>query len=173
MLKKLCFFSLGAINLLLLFKSVTAVCPICTFAVGTGLSLSHWLGVDDTITGLWIGGLTASMIAWTVTMLSRYNIRFYGRKIVVTILYFTLTLWPLYYKNLLGNPLNTLWGMDKLLLGIIIGTILFTLGSIWYYFLKLKNNGHAYFPFQKIIMPLGLLFIASILFYFIVRIYGK
>ena len=43
-----------------------AICPICTLAVGAGVGLSRWLGVDDTVTGLWIGGLTVSMILWTI-----------------------------------------------------------------------------------------------------------
>lgn len=161
------------LNATLFFNDINAVCPICTIAIGAGVSLSKWLGIDDTITGLWIGGLTASMIAWTVNFLSRRNIRFYGRKILVTIIYFFLTLWPLYHKHLIGNPSNTLWGVDKLLLGIMIGSVLFTIGSLWYYYLKLKNNGHAYFPFQKILMPIGILFIASVIFYFIVRCNGK
>ena len=32
-----------------------AICPVCTVAVGAGIGLSRWLGIDDSITGLWIG----------------------------------------------------------------------------------------------------------------------
>jgi hypothetical protein len=149
------------------------VCPVCTIAVGAGVSFSKWLGIDDTITGIWIGGFAASMIAWTVNFLTKHHIRFYGRKILVTTIYFFLILWPLYYKGFIGNPHNTLWGMDKLLFGIATGTILFTIGAVWYNYLKKRNNGHAYFPFQKIVMPIGMLIIASFIFYFIVRCYGR
>ncbi len=173
MLKTIIFRTILAIHSALVFHELNAVCPVCTLAVGAGVSLSKWLGIDDTITGLWIGALTASMIAWTVTLLSRYNIRFYGRKILVTTSYFALTLWPLYHKHLIGNPLNTLWGFDKLLLGIVMGVILFTISCLWYYYLKLKNKGHAYFPFQKIAMPIGFLCVGSIIFYLIVRCNGK
>jgi len=51
---------------LLFAKKALAVCPICTVAVATGIGFSRWLGIDDTITGLWIGGLTVSLksIGW-------------------------------------------------------------------------------------------------------------
>jgi len=43
---------------------VYAVCPICTVAVGAGLGISRWLGIDDSVTGLWIGGLILSSGLW-------------------------------------------------------------------------------------------------------------
>ena len=46
---------------LLFAKKALAVCPICTVAAATGIGFSRWLGIDDTITGLWIGGLTVSL----------------------------------------------------------------------------------------------------------------
>ncbi len=37
-------------------NSAQAICPICTIAVGAGVGFSRYLGIDDTIAGLWIGG---------------------------------------------------------------------------------------------------------------------
>ena len=37
-----------------------ALCPVCAIAVGAGIGVSRWLGVDDTITGVWVGGLIVS-----------------------------------------------------------------------------------------------------------------
>lgn len=146
-----------------------AVCPVCTFAVGMGIGLSHKLGIDDTITGLWIGALIASSIAWTVNILTRYNIKFIGRKPFIAGAYLLMFLWPLYHYSYIGIPGNTLWGQDKLLLGIIIGIITFTIGCIWYSYQKSRNQGHAQFPFQKVVMPVGLLVLISIIFYCITR----
>jgi hypothetical protein len=39
--------------------------------------------------------------------------------------------------------------------------------SLWYQILKKKNNGHAYFPFQKVVMPIVGLALMSVAFYFI------
>jgi len=43
-----------------------AVCPVCTVAVGAGLGFSRYLGIDDTISGIWIGGLMVSISFWTI-----------------------------------------------------------------------------------------------------------
>jgi hypothetical protein len=149
---------------------VQAICPLCTIAVSVGIGFSKWLGIDDTITGLWIGGLTVSLIAWTINWLNNKNTHFKGRKILVTLLYYLIIVGPLFYPlHIIGHPLNKLWGMDKLLLGIIIGSISFFVANIWYILLKKRNQGHAYFPLQKVIMPVGLLLILSMVFYFITR----
>jgi len=32
---------------------------------------------------------------------------------------------PLYLSKMIGIPLNTIWGIDKVLLGIAVGSVLF------------------------------------------------
>jgi len=153
--------------ILLPLTAAKAVCPICTVAVCASVGLSRWLGVDDTITGIWIGGLAVSIIIWTIDWLNRKNIRFLGRKILVVIGYYLLIIWPLYYYNIVGHPLNKLWGVDKLLLGMIIGTIGFIIAVLFNEYLKKKNNGRVYFPFQKVVLPVGWLAILSLALYLI------
>ena len=149
--------------------SAQAICPVCTIAVGAGVGFSRYLGIDDTISGIWIGGLVVSMIMWTINWLDKKNIHFKGRKIIITLGYYLLIVVPLYWTGIMGHPLNIMWGMDKLLLGIIVGSLGFFLVGIWYYDLKAKNEGHAYFPFQKVVMPVGTLLILSLIFYFLTR----
>ena len=148
---------------------VYAICPVCTVAVGAGVGLARWLGIDDTITGLWIGGLIVSLIMWTINYLDKKKIKFFARNIVVIVAYYALTVIPIYFIKTIWHPQNTIGGINKLLLGIIVGSILFYLGAIWYYYLKKKNNGHAYFPFQKVVMPVAPLIIMSIIFYFLTK----
>ncbi|MEI6596741.1 MAG: hypothetical protein WCL13_00825 [bacterium] len=152
-------------------KKALAVCPICTIAVGAGVGFSRWLGINDTITGLWIGGLIVSMIVWTESWLDKKNIRFKGRIFVNILAYYALIIIPLSYSGIIGNPLNTLCscGLDKLLFGIIAGSSAFWFGASWYFYLKEKNNGHAYFPFQKVVMPIAPIIILSIIFYFLTK----
>ncbi len=156
---------------LIVAKKALAVCPICTVAVGAGIGLSRWLGIDDSITGLWIGGLIVSMIAWTISWLTKKKINFRGRNAIVVIGYYLLIIAPLYFMKFIGNPLDSLCGcgIDKLLLGVIVGSSAFFFGTSWYYFLKEKNDGHAYFPFQKVVMPISPLIILSIVFYFLTK----
>lgn len=154
---------------LVLVKKALAICPVCTIAVGAGVGLSRYLGVDDTVSGIWIGGLTVSMIMWTINWFNKKNIRFAGRKIATTVVYYGLIVVPLFYTGLMGHVLNKLWGIDKLLIGIILGSILFLVFGQWYQVLKKKNNGRAYFPFQKVVMPVLPLVILTVIFYFITR----
>ncbi|KPJ67482.1 MAG: hypothetical protein AMJ43_04300 [Coxiella sp. DG_40] len=154
---------------LLFVNTAKAVCPLCTVAVGAGIGLTEWLGIDDTITGLWIGGLIVSLIIWTMYWLDKKNIRFRGRKVIVSLAYYLIIVVPLYPLGVMGNPLNTLWGIDKLLLGIVLGSIFFFMAGMWYFYLKKRNNGRAYFPFQKVVMPVAPLLILSAFFYFITR----
>lgn len=146
--------------------SAFAVCPVCTVAVGAGLGLAEWLGIDDTISGLWIGGLAVSLIIWTINWLNKKEIKFYGRKILVAVGYYLLIVGPLWWKGFIGHLYNKLCGIDKLLFGIILGTVLFSAGVITHNYLRKKNEGKSYFKGQKIVAAILPLVIASIIFYF-------
>lgn len=145
-----------------------AVCPVCTIAVGAGVGLSRWLGIDDTISGLWIGGLTVSLSLWTINWLRKKNINFKGMPLLLFIGYYALIVLPLYFSEIIGHPYNTLWGFDKLMLGIVLGSIFFFLG-VWNYDWIKQKRGKAHFPFQKVVMPVAPLIILSIVFYFLTR----
>jgi hypothetical protein len=148
-------------------QNAFAVCPVCTLAVGSGVGFSRWLGIDDAITGLWIGGLVVSMISWTENWLEARNIRFKGRIYLNILGYFAFMVIPLYYTGIIGNPDNTIHGLDKVLSGIVVGSIAFWFGASLYFYLKEKNNGHAYFPFQKVVMPIAPLLLLTLFFYYL------
>ncbi len=171
-MKKISIYLLSIFAISFLFaEKVLAVCPICAVAVGAGVGLSRWLGIDDSITGLWVGGLIVSMITWTESWLDKKNIRFKGRIFVNVLGYYLLIVIPLFYSGIIMNPIHALCacGLDKLLLGIIVGSFGFWFGASWYYHLKEKNQGKAYFPFQKVVMPISPLIILSIIFYFLTK----
>jgi len=149
-----------------------AVCPVCVVAVGAGLGLSEYLGIDDTIAGIWIGGLLVALIIWTINWLNKKN--WLGdnkdwRDILIVVLYYGLTLWPLWGQGFIGNPANRFWGLDKLIIGIGAGSVGFLIMTLWYDKIK-KRRGRAYFPFQKVAMPVGALAVLSLVFYFLTNI---
>ncbi len=150
-------------------KSAAAICPVCTVAVTAGVCLSRWLGIDDIISGLWIGGFAVSMIYWTLGWLDKKNYRFRGRTVATVIAYFAMITIPLYYAGLLGSPLEIahICGIDRLLVGIIVGSLGFWSTAEWYYYLKAKNNDRAHFPYQKVAMPVGILLLLSLIYYFL------
>jgi hypothetical protein len=161
---------IGAATLIAL--PAKAVCPVCIVAVGAGLGFSRYLGIDDTITGLWIGGLTVAIIMWTINW-ARPKIKkakFIPLwNILIILAYYAMVAWPLATQNFIGHPLNVIWGVDKIILGIGVGSILFWIMSELYIYLKKENNGHAYFPFQKVVMPFGALAFFSFIFYLLTR----
>lgn len=150
-----------------------AVCPVCTVAVGAGLGLARWFGIDDTVTGLWIGALTVSMTAWTVNWIAarKPNWRFAGDFGAWLAGYAAIIFIPLYFQGIVGHPLNTLWGIDKVLLGSAVGAVVFLAMARAYEILKKRNGGHAHFPFQKVAMPVAPLAILSLVFYLITKTY--
>jgi len=123
-----------------------------------GVELSRWLGIDDSVTGLWIGGLTVSLILWTIDWFNRKNIRFWGKKIIIALGYYALIVLPLYFLNIIRLSLPRYetfcgCGLNKMLVGIVAGSIAFYIGALTYDILKEKNNGHAHFPFEKSSSP--------------------
>jgi hypothetical protein len=75
---------------------------------------------------------------------------------------------PFYLIDIIGQCANKLWGIDKLMIGIAAGSAPFFLGARWYARIKLRR-GHAYFSFQKVVMPIAPLIVASLIFYYIVK----
>lgn len=152
--------------LLALPKLSFAVCPVCTVAVGAGVGLAKWLGIDDSVSGLWIGALIISVSLWTISWLNKKNISFKGRKILILGTYYLIFVLPLYWKGYIGHPYNKFCGIDKLLFGIILGSVLFAAGVILHNHLRKGNDGKSYFKGQKIVLIVTSLIIASLVLYF-------
>lgn len=153
------FFGFANINI------VQAVCPVCTVAVAGGLGFSRWLGIDDFITSIWIGGLGLSLSAWGWNYLKKKDKLNGLTGLGVFALVYLSILLPLYWLNFIGSLLNTIWGYDKIIFGIVVGTIVFWLGALIHKKLKKKNEGKVYFKFQKVIVPVGFMLITSLAYY--------
>jgi uncharacterized membrane protein len=59
---------------------------------------------------------------------------------------------------------NVIFGIDKFLMGIVVGTLAFYFGARWYAKIKRDNGGRAKFAFQKVVVPLSFLLIATAVF---------
>lgn len=144
---------------------IKAFCPVCTIAVGACVGLSRYLGVDDLISGVWIGGFLISLGIWTIDWLNKKKIRFFFRKPLILFTYYFLFIFPLSKIGLIGHPENKFLGIDKLIFGIISGSIIFLISIFFHNFLIKKNNGKSYFPFQKVVIPVLFLVALSLIFY--------
>ena len=160
-------FLFATIATILILPVAQAVCPVCTVAVGAGLEGMRLLGVDDVITGIWAGGLSLSLFFWTAGWLKKHNVKSAFWQIVVPFVFYYGLLALVYALPSVQFGVNTLWGIDKFLLGIVVGTIAFYLGARWYVKIKRENGGHAKFAFQKVVVPLSFLIIATVVFWLI------
>jgi hypothetical protein len=122
------------------------MCPVCTVAVGVGLGLSRWLKIDDAISGLWIGAFILSF-AFTLAKYTKKSVLFYFLILLATTL---VPMW--YYKIIIG--------IDKLVLGMAGGIILFSFSVVLHNIL-----GKSHFPFQKVVIPVIILMLVSLILY--------
>lgn len=156
-------FMLSAVSYQLSARIALAVCPVCTVAVGAGLGLSRYLGIDDMISGIWVGGLIISLTIWTAEWLQKKN-----RKIsnfLILIFYILITYPPLSWAGIIGHPFNTVFGIDKLIFGSIIGALTFLL-AIWADKKVRKIKGRQLFNYQRVVFPILSLTVFSLVLYF-------
>jgi hypothetical protein len=81
---------------------------------------------------------------------------------------YLLVLIPLKLNHAIGILLNRLWGIDKIVLGVIIGSLAFLTG-MWADKKIRKIKGKQLFIYQKVVFPVLSLVITSLIFYFITR----
>lgn len=155
--------------LVILSPSVSqAFCPICTVAVGAGLGLSRYLKIDDSISGIWVGAVLMSGSLWFAGYLKKKKMDTLW-SIVFAVLLYATTLVPLYYYDIIGHPKNQIFGIDKLIFGAIIGTVIFPFTEMVHKNLKRSNGGKSYFPLQSTVIPVVILFLASLIMYIIIK----
>jgi len=152
---------------LFFIKPVQAVCPVCTVAVGAGVGISRLIGIDDSITGVWIGGLIISSGLWMADFIRKKQWKIPIPEILSILLMLLFVIPPLYWSNMIGVTNNTLLGIDKIIFGSAIGSLIFFLGVGIDKWLRLTNNDKVYIYYQKVIVPVLLLSIISLFLYFI------
>lgn len=146
------------------------MCPVCTVTVIAGLSISRLLGIDDVVTSIWIGAFILSFsfitINWIDKKWPKFSIAKYTLPIII--LMYLLVLIPLKMSGSIGIARNTLWGVDKILLGTLTGSIVFLIG-VWADKYERKTRKKILFPFQKVVFPIIGLIIVSAVFFFITK----
>lgn len=149
-----------------------AHCPLCAAATAGGVAATRLLGVDDTVTGTFVGGFIVSTGLWFNNWLKK---RKNGGELlpfqaaIVVLLSVALTLLTFYVAKLIGspNPAYMIFGVDKLVLGTLAGTAV-TLGAFALHkWVKAMNGGKSIMPFQGIVVTLLSLALTGTIFYFV------
>ncbi|MCL2749283.1 MAG: hypothetical protein FWE50_04395 [Alphaproteobacteria bacterium] len=142
-----------------------AVCPVCTVAIGAGLTCLEIWGVDLVLAGIWAGAMTLVMVFWTAKWLNKRGVK-NGLWYLLSIIawYGFLACVYLLPGFRFGGLGNTLWGIDKLLLGVVIGTVVLYVAERWNAKLRRENGGKSRFPFQRVLIPFGALTLVTAAF---------
>ncbi len=158
-----------------LFSSVplaSAMCPLCVIGAAAGLSVARYYGIDDIVVGLWLGALAVSTALWAKNVINKRMGKANIKKIplqdvLVVAAVIAATILPFYFAGFFkGMPTmsDTIFGINRLVLGTIIGGAITFAGSPISNLIK-KRRGAA-FPYQTIILTLGILVGLSLLFWY-------
>ena len=166
------FFLLLVISFSLLVPPMAeAHCPLCVAGAGVGLTLSRWIGLDDSITGLWLAAFLGTMSFWIYSSFMRkiHKPGWIWLKPLIYILVFASSIWSFYRFNLVLR-MGRMFGIDKLTFGIIAGgTIFYLVDEINNLIIRIK--GKTLFPYQRIVLGLGSILLLSLLDYYLIGYY--
>ena len=146
---------------------VNAQCPVCIVTVGGGLFIAKKLGLDSLLTALWISGLNVAISFWFVSFIKKPKLLknpFLWTVIMLASTYiYLVSTKQMYHKN------DTFLHVDKVLVGLLVGTLVWLLGIGMDKLMRKYNNGKVLFFYQKVIVPLTLLIVASGIFGLLVK----
>jgi len=160
--------SLFSVYYSLFTRVAYAHCPLCVAGAGAGLSLSRILGIDDTITGVWMGAFLGATAFWIGNSIKKTY--FPMQKLAIYLLIFFTTVFSFYRFGLINEHNGLILNLPKLTLGILVGGVLFYLVDIFNSYLKTRN-GKVLFPYQSIVVSLGSMVIVSLGFYILLNYY--
>lgn len=147
------------------FKSfANPACAVCTVAIGASLEIARQLGVDDCVVGVWAGAFLAILGYWAIRWFDKKGWFFFGRDIFLMTLSIAMVGF-MYIGELAYNPIIIgIFYIDSFLFATICGAFTFIGGMKFYEWMKMKNGGHAHFPFEKVVVPFLIVLIVSLIF---------
>ena len=137
-------------------------CAVCTVAIGASLEIARRLGVPDSVVGLWAGALLTLLGYWAIKFFDKKLWYFWGRNVLL--IGISVAMIGFIYLGEVSYTPIWIWGIlyiDPVLFGALLGMILFILVEKLYDWMKKKNGGHAHFPFEKVVLPVVVLGVAS------------
>ena len=154
---------------LVLLTPAFAHCPLCAAATGATVMVTRAYGIDDLAVGTFMGGFVLSTSLWFDRIIKKRN---KGSQyipmqaLILTLFGLLFTLFTYYWANLMGPFLPTLFGLNKLFLGTVVGTVVAFSGFELHKLIR-RNMQRSLIPFQGIFLTLLSLVIVNIGFYLV------
>jgi hypothetical protein len=156
----------GTMMALLAFSGIAyAQCPICVIGAAAGIEVARYFGVDDLITGVWVGALIFAFTLWVDSWLkgkhkwNKMSIRWAVALLIVILSYVSLYVAGFYSGT-------TIFGINRLLFGDVLGSIVLLI-SVFIVNEELKKR-EIKFPFRGVILVLGALTVLSLLIWLLI-----
>lgn len=148
-------------------KPILAQCPVCIITVGGGMFIAKKFGVDDLYMSLWLSALNTVIALW---MAPKFKIKLINNPIFLSILFLAFSLLYFQTTSQFGAITNTIFGINKVIFGHILGLFLVIAGSFTDKYIKSKREGKVLFYYQKVVFPLSYLIISTLIFKFLFKI---
>jgi len=136
--------------------------PVCAIGIASGLGISSWLGISDITLGLWIGALILSISIQFNIFLNKK-----GKSFPFSFWVIFLSSWVLSFLPILTNldkyTSCVICGFPEVICGSIVGILILFLVDKANLFVIDKHDKKVYFYYQKVIIPIIGLIIASII----------
>lgn len=141
-------------------KPVYAQCPVCVVTVGGGLLIAKKLGIDDLLVSVWLSALNTAIAFW---LASRIKQKIWRNPILWTFGFYILTIVYLVFSKQIGHLGNKFLGIDKVLVGMTLGLVISLLAILADRSLRKLNHGKVFVNYQKVIIPIVLLGLTTII----------
>src|SRR5574342_1357477 len=140
--------------------SAMAHCPLCTAATGAAVGVARFYGVDDAIMGVLIGGFVFSSALWANNACRKRGWNFvYGQGTTIVLLSLVFTIIGFKTGGLLTGAV--LFGLPRLLTGMLFGTVASLAGHGVHEYLRYTNNGKNIVPLQGMSIMLASMLITT------------
>jgi len=145
-----------------------AQCPICIVTVGGGMLIAQKLGIDDLLVSIWISALNTAISFWLASKfklkIGNWKLKIFSNPWILSFIMFALTLFYFQFTGQIGHASNQLLGIDKIIFGQSLGLLVMFLGNWLYDYTKAKNNHKTIFPYARVVFPVGLVLITTLIF---------
>jgi len=140
---------------------VGAQCPVCIVTIGGGMLIAKKLGIDDLLVSIWISALDTAISFW---LASKFKQKYLRNPWLLSLIMLGFALFYFQFTGQIGGSGNQLLGIDKIVLGQIIGLLAVFIGNFIYGLTKYKNGHKALFPYSKVIFPISLVVLVTLIF---------